>query len=144
MDAIAVALDFTSEPSTEFSTRTWDDDLAMRNEVCQALYPLASWRQFEINWDAFDEHLCHGCIDGRLIVLRDLPAEPPRAAQIFLDLIGYRNRERGFPFFKSRPGARFALVLAGWKQTTIRVRTSETAVYRVHTLPVSPVSHELP
>lgn len=67
-------------------------------------------------------------------MLRHLPAELPYAVQMLIDIIGFRRRERGFHAFESRPGARFALVLEGWVEPTIRVRFRQAIRYALQLL----------
>jgi hypothetical protein len=126
-------LGFTSEPRTELSARTWADERQMVEDLYGALMPdLSLGRPVgHVVWDAVDDDLRGACAAGRLIVLRDLPAEVPHAVQMLIDIIGVRRRERGFHSFESRPGARFALVLEGWAEATIRVRSRRTTRYTV-------------
>lgn len=137
---IAGRLGFTSEPRTELSVRAWTDERRLRDELYRAFAPSIPLDQLvpHIVWDAFDEHLGDACVNGRLIVLHDLPtempAEIPDAVQMLIHIVGFRRRERGFHFFESRPGARFALVLDGWREATIRVRTLYTERYTVQAL----------
>ncbi len=130
---IARRLDFTNEPWTHHSVRAWADERRLKDDLYRAFVPSITLDQLvpRMVWDAFDEHLRDACADGRLIVLRDLPAEVPYAAQMLIHIVGFRRRERGFHSFESRPGARFALVLDGWTEATIRVRTRYTERYTV-------------
>jgi hypothetical protein len=133
---IARRLGFTREPRTELSVQAWTDERRLRDDLYQAFVPDIPLSQLVpyVVWDAFDEHLLDACADGRLIVLRDLPPEVPRAVQMLLDIVGFRRRERDFHFFESQPGARFALVLAGWPEATIRIRSRYTTRYTVQAL----------
>jgi hypothetical protein len=136
LDEIARRLDFESEPRTELSARAWTDERRMRDDLYRALWPNSSLDRLapHVVWDALDDDLRVACAHGRLIVLRDLPAEVPHAVQMLIDIIGVRRRERDFHSFESRPSARFALVLEGWNATTIRVRASAVTLYFVQAL----------
>ncbi len=124
LNQIARILNFTDEPKTELSARFWADDRRFREDIYRALFPpqLPKRPGSHVVWDALDENLQDACVAGRLIVIRDLPVDLPHAVQMLIGIIGSRRRERGFHFFESRPGARFALVLEGWALSTIRVR----------------------
>lgn len=134
---ISQRLGFTREPQNDLSTGLWADDVRMRDDVYRAVVP---WRPVKVLnrrvvWDAFDDDLRESCHDGRLIVLRDLPATMPHAIQMLVHVIGFRRGERGFHQFASRPGAHFALVLEGWTEPTITVRFRHTERYVVNPLP---------
>jgi len=133
---IALRLGFTNEPRTELSVRTWTDERRLKEDLCRAFMPNSplDQRVTYMAWDALDEYLIDACANGRLIVLRDLPTEAPYPVQMLVDIIGVRRRERGWHFFESRPGARFALVLDGWTETAIRVRSQYTTHYTVQAL----------
>jgi hypothetical protein len=135
---IARRLDFTSEPRTELSVSAWTGERRLKDDLYRAFAPDIPLKQLVpyMVWDAFDEHLINACAAGRLIVLRDLPTEAPNAVQMLLDIVGFRRRERGWRFFESQPGARFALLLDGWTEETIRVRSRYTTRYIVKTLGV--------
>ena len=128
LDEIARRLGFTNEPLTELSVRAWTDERRLKDNLYRAFAPDIPLKQLVpyMVWDAFDEHLINACADGRLIVLRDLPTEAPFAVQMLLDIVGSRRRERSWRFFESEPGARFAFVLEGWMEATIRVRSRYT------------------
>ena len=136
LDEIGTRLGFTSEPRTDLSARKWADERQMRDDLYRALWPDISLDQLapHVVWDALDDHLRDACAAGRLIVLRDLSAEVPHAVQMLIDIVGFRRRERGFHSFESRPSARFALVLEGRAEATIRVRSQRTTRYTVRTL----------
>jgi hypothetical protein len=133
---IGTRLGFTSEPRTELSAHSWADERQMVTDLYQARMPnrFRGGLVGHVVWDAVDDDLRGACAHGCLIVLRDLPAEVPHAVQMLIDIIGFRRRERDFPAFESRPGARFALVLEGWSATTIRVRASNVTHYLVQAL----------
>lgn len=138
---IGQMLGFTGEPRTELYAHAWANERQMRDDLYRALRPYISLNQLspQVGWDALDDDLRDACAEGRLIVLRDLPADMPHAVQMLIDIIGVRRRERGFHSFESRPGARFALVLEGWHDVTIRVRSRQTSHYAVR--PVDGVLH---
>ena len=77
----------------------------------------------KVNWDAFDDDLRSACQRGRLLLLRDILPEIPHPVQVLVDIIGSRRKEL-FHVFESRPGARFALVLDGWPNLMIGVRSN--------------------
>jgi hypothetical protein len=133
LDQIVDLLGFTSEPRTELSTYSWADERRMRDDLYRAIRPHVLRDQLgpRVGWDALDDDLRDACPSGRLIVLRDLPDKVPSAVQKLIDIIGVRRRERGFHTFESRPGARFALVLEGWAEGAIRVRSRRTSCYTV-------------
>ena len=128
---IARRLGFTNEPRTELSVRAWTDERRLKEDLYRAFVPNSPLDQLvpHMAWDALDEYLVNACANGRLIVLHDLPTEAPYPVQMLVDIIGFRRRERGWHFFESEPGARFALVLEGWTETTIRVRSQYTTRY---------------
>jgi hypothetical protein len=136
LSEIGQRLGFTGEPRTELSARTWADERRMRDDLYRALAPNIPLYGLapHVVWDALDDDLRDACINGCLIVIRDLPAEVPHAVQMLIDIVGFRRRERGFHAFESRPGARFALVLEGWAEATIRVRSQRITRYTVRVL----------
>jgi hypothetical protein len=136
LDKIAHGLGFTHEPRTDLSVRAWIDERHLKDALYRAFVPDIPRDHLVpyMVWDAFDEHLRNACANGRLIVLRDLPAEVPHAVRMLIDIVGFWRRERGFHAFESRPGARFALVLEGWTEATIRVRSWRTMRYTVRAL----------
>lgn len=131
---IARSLQCTYEPQSELEAQSWADDHLFSHDLYQVLFPRSLLKDSDtsVNWDAFDDHLRDACRAGRLLVIRHLPDEMPPAMQMLLDIIASRRQERGFHNFESRPGARFALVLDGWTEPTIRIRTHRGwHVYRV-------------
>jgi hypothetical protein len=130
---IGKRLGCTNEPRTELSARLWADERIMHSDLYRALwsYQPLDWLVPHVVWDAVDDDLRGACAHGRLIVIRDLPVEVPHAVQMLIDIIGVRRSERGFHSFESRPGARFALVLEGWPEATIRVRSRRVSQYDV-------------
>ncbi len=133
---IARRLGFTNEPRTELSVRAWTDERRLKEDLDRAFVPNSPLDQriTYMAWDALDEYLIDACANGRLILLRDLPTEVPYPVQMLVDIVGVRRRERGWHFFESRPGARFALVLDGWTETAICVRLQYTTRYSVQAL----------
>lgn len=140
LSEIGRRLGFTNEPRTELSARLWAGERRMRDDLYWALAPHMPLDRLapHVGWDALDDDLSDARAHGRLIALRDFPAEPPHAAQMLIDIIGLRRRERGFHLFESRPGARFALVLAGWSGATIRVRSRRVTRYTVRVIAGEP------
>jgi hypothetical protein len=128
---IARRLGFTHEPRTEFSVRAWTDERRVRDDLYRAFVPDIPLSQLapRVVWDALAED---ACLDGGLIVLRDLPTEVPDAVQMLIDMFGGGGR-RVQPG-ESLPGPRFALVLEGWTEATMRVRTRYTTRYTVQAL----------
>jgi hypothetical protein len=130
---IGELLGFTGEPRTELSAHAWVTDRQMRDDLYRALRPHISldWLSPHVGWDALDDDLRDARADGRLMVLRELPGEVPHAVQMLIDIIGVRRREPGFHWFESRSGAHFALVLEGWPEAMIRVRSRQASHYAV-------------
>jgi hypothetical protein len=141
---IGKLLGFTREPRTELSVRSWADERQMRDDLYRALSPHISLNGLapHVVWDALDDDLRAACADGRLLVLRDLPVEPPHAVQMLIDIVGVRRGERDFHSFASRPGARFALVCEGWLEATIRVRARRVAHYGVRPVASVPAASQ--
>jgi hypothetical protein len=134
---IATQLGFTHEPQAELSTQRWVDEVQMHNELYQALLPqLPPMRAgARVVWDAVDDDLLESWTHGCLLVLRDLASEPPHAVQMLIGIIGSRRRELGPHAYATHPGVHFAVVLEGWANDTIRVRSQRSAQYRVRPLP---------
>jgi len=130
---IVRTLNFTDEPRTELSARSWADERLFRNDLYRALLPNRGSEALgpHVVWDALDENLLDACAGGRLLVIRDVPAELPAAVQMLVALIGLRRGERGFHWYESRLGARFALVLEGWAAPLVPVRLREAHLYTV-------------
>jgi hypothetical protein len=111
---IARWLGFESEPHTELSAHSWADERRMRDDLYRALVPNIALDRLapHVVWGALAEYVLTACLDGRLIVLRDLPDEVPHAVQMLIDIVG--GRDPGVHSVESRPGVRFALVLDSW------------------------------
>lgn len=134
LSQIAHILQFTHEPQNELDAQFWADERLFSHDLYQALFPhsLLKDSHAPLHWDAFDDHLREACRGGRLLVIRHLPAEISPAMEMLLDIIASRRGEHGFHHFESRPGARFAVLLDGWTEPTIRVRTHRgSKIYQV-------------